>query len=64
MPNYRRLKLSGHCYFFTVVSYLRHPILKSTEAVALFADVIANVQSKRPFETVAHVILPDHLHVL
>ena len=64
MSNYRRLKLQGHCYFFTVVTYQRRQIFNSDEAVALLTEVIANVQSKWPFETVAHVSLPDHLHVL
>ena len=61
---YRRVRIEGGTYFFTVVMFKRRPILNDAGAVAHVMDAVATVQSAHPFEVVAHVILPDHLHML
>ena len=61
---YRRLRIEGATYFFTVVTYKRRPIFANAEAVALLQLATSSVQAAHPFEIVAQVILPDHLHVL
>lgn len=64
MPNYHRLHLPGHCYFFTLVTFERRPILASSQAVTLLMRTISTVKAKWPFEMIAHVVLPDHVHML
>ncbi|MGD2134374.1 MAG: transposase [Maricaulaceae bacterium] len=63
MPNYRRLYMSGGEYFFTVNLRDRRSDLLVTEIDALKA-AWRDVARERPFETVAAVVLPDHLHAL
>ncbi|UTH76798.1 transposase [Chromobacterium sp. IIBBL 290-4] len=64
MPYYCREHVAGACYFFTVVTERRQPIL--TEPLlrqALRAAVIA-VRRERPFAIDGWVLLPDHLHAI
>lgn len=61
---YRRVRIEGASYFFTVVTYKRLPILKSDEAVLAFMTALRAVQAAHPFELDAYVILPDHLHMI
>ncbi len=61
---YRRLRIEGASYFFTVVTYKRQQLLKCDDAVALFVTALRAVQSAHPFELDAYVILPDHLHMI
>ena len=63
MPNYRRLKLKGGCYFFTVC-------LGDRKAQTL-TDNIEDLRAAwhwtkrhKPFVSPAWVILPDHLHCI
>ncbi len=62
MPNYRRWKIPGETYFFTVVTYRRRTIFEDEEAVRLLGDVMREVRKDAPFQTTALVVLPDHLH--
>ncbi len=64
MPNYRRRYVPGGTYFFTVVTHLRRRILTTGLARECLRDAIAEVRAKRPFEIVATVLLPDHLHAI
>src|SRR5690348_8254467 len=61
MPNYRRVLVPGGTYFFTVNLQQRE--------LSLLVDHIANLRAafrtaraERPFELIAAVVLPDHLH--
>jgi putative transposase len=61
MPNYRRVLVPGGTYFFTVNLQQRE--------LSLLVDQIANLRAafrtaraERPFELIAAVVLPDHLH--
>ena len=64
MPNYRRWYVPGGTYFFTVVTYGRRPLLTEPAARVLLREAIVKERTKRPFEIVAWVLLPDHLHTV
>ncbi len=64
MSNYRRLTIRGGTYFFTVVTYRRQPIFTDDARVELLRHAFREVKAKRPFDVVAAVILPNHLHCL
>ncbi|MFQ5562552.1 MAG: transposase [Parvularculaceae bacterium] len=61
MPNYRRLFVPGGTYFFTVNLLDRSSDLP-TRHIGLLRNAYRYVVARRPFETIAIVILPDHLH--
>jgi putative transposase len=63
MSRYRRAKIEGGVYFFTVVLADRSSDLLVREIDPL-RRIYASVQQRHPFETVAICILPDHLHVV
>jgi putative transposase len=60
--NYRRAKIAGACYFFTVVTHERRPIFQDAEAIALFEIGLNRIRDRHPFKVDAFVILPDHIH--
>ena len=63
MSRYRRLKIEGGAFFFTVTLADRgtdHLVRHIERLRRTYADV----QKRRPFETVAICILPDHIHAL
>ncbi len=64
MPNFRRYYLKGGTYFFTVVTFNRHPILKETTDINLLQQCFEIVNESLPFRIDALVILPDHLHTI
>ena len=63
MPDYRRLYIPGGTFFFTVT-------LKNRTSDVLTANIEAlrqswrDVRARRPFETPAAVVLPDHTHFM
>ena len=59
---YRRLRIEGASYFFTIVTERRRRLFDDPATVALFDKAQILVQSRHPFEIEAQVILPDHLH--
>jgi putative transposase len=63
MSRYRRSKLDGGLYFFTVTLADRSSDLLIRHIDRL-RRVYASVQNRYPFETVAICILPDHLHAI
>jgi len=63
MPNYRRANIKGGVFFFTVVLADRSSNLLTREIDRLRLAYRA-VQERRPFETMAVCVLPDHLHAL
>jgi len=64
MPEYRRIRIEGGVYFFTVVTYHRKPIFNEPRARKILHDAWKDVQARFPFETIAVVLLPDHLHCI
>jgi len=64
MPNYRRYFVEGGTYFFTVKTEGKFPVFASDVQSALLGDVMREARVRWSFETVASVLLPDHLHVI
>lgn len=64
MPDYRRVRVEGGTYFFTVVTYHRHPILISKAAMKFLHAAWSETQARFPFTTMAICLLPDHLHCI
>ena len=63
MPNYRRMRVDGGCWFFTVNLWDRRQTLL-TDHIDTLRDAVTKVQNKRPFTIDAFVVLPDHLHTI
>jgi REP-associated tyrosine transposase len=63
MPSYRRAHIEGGVFFFTVVLADRSSHLLVQEIDRL-RRAYRTVRERRPFETIAVCILPDHLHAL
>lgn len=64
MRQYKRLKVEGGSYFFTLVTHERRKLFSEEAAVALLAAAITKTRERHPFEIEALVVLPDHLHTL
>jgi len=60
---YRRSRVSGGTFFFTVNLANRNYQLL-TEHVGVLREVNRKVRQIHPFEIVAMVVLPDHLHAI
>ena len=63
MPQYRRAKIEGSVFFFTVVLQDRSSNLLRDEIERL-RQSYRTVQQRRPFETIAICVLPDHVHAV
>jgi len=61
MPNYRRYRIPGGCYFFTVNLLERNKTLL-VDHIDLFRESVRITKQRYPFHIDAWVILPDHLH--
>jgi putative transposase len=64
MPNYRRYYVPGGTYFFTIVTHERRPLFAAENNRTLLREAIQKQQEKRPFEIIACVLLPDHMHLI
>jgi putative transposase len=64
MPNYRRARLPGGSYFFTIVTYNRRPLFHDESAQRLLREAISVVRIDRPFKIDSFCLLPDHLHTI
>ncbi len=62
MSNYRRSKLSGGTFFFTVVTYRRRKILTNPDSRQILRKIIERTRKTHPFDVDAWVLLPDHMH--
>ena len=63
MVNYRRNYVGGGTYFFTVTLKDRNSSFL-LDHIAPLRSAYALVQRKAPFETVAIVVLPEHIHAI
>jgi putative transposase len=61
MPHYRRVRIAGGTYFFTVVLHDRSSSLLVRHMTAL-RRAFSETKRSRPFEIIAITVLPDHLH--
>jgi REP-associated tyrosine transposase len=63
MVDYRRNRVPGGTYFFTVALLDRRSRLLVEQASAL-RDCVREARRSRPFDIDALVVLPDHLHAV
>jgi putative transposase len=63
MPRYLRAHIKGGTFFFTVTLADRSSNLL-LERVESLRQIYRDVQRRRPFETIAMCVLPDHLHAI
>ena len=64
MPQYRRANIPGATYFFTVNTYRRQMLLTDSRYRKSLHNAIKKVRLDLPFDIVAWVLLPDHLHAI
>jgi putative transposase len=63
MPRYVRAKFKGSVFFFTVVLAER-PSNLLVDQIDRLRQAYRLVQQRRPFETIAICVLPDHIHAI
>ena len=63
MPDYRRNRVPGGTFFFTVNLLDRRSDLLVTQ-IDLLRDAVRRVRARAPFRFDARVVLPDHMHCL
>ncbi|NIB38589.1 transposase [Pseudomaricurvus alkylphenolicus] len=61
MPNYKRFRVSGGSYFFTVNLKNRNKNLL-VENIDVLREAVREIRTRYPFKIDACVILPDHFH--
>jgi putative transposase len=64
MSDYRRVYIPGGLYFFTVVTFRRQRFLTDDDVRAALREGIQFTRQTKPFEIIAWVLLPDHLHCI
>lgn len=64
MSEYRRTYIPGGKYFFTVTTFERRPILIEEPYRTALRRAIKHVRNIMPFQSIAWVLLPDHLHTV
>jgi putative transposase len=62
--NYRRLRIPGGTYFFTLVTFNRKHIFDSPLYIETLRASFKIAMKSHPFRIDAHVILPDHIHMI
>jgi putative transposase len=60
---YRRAKLAGGSYFFTINLAERSRVLR-VDTIEILRNVVRAVRKNHPFDILAWVVLPDHLHAI
>jgi putative transposase len=63
MSRYRRARIEGGIFFFTVTLADRSSGLL-VRHIDRLRRIYAAVRQRRPFETVAICVLPDHIHAI
>ena len=61
---YRRSRIEGTTYFFTVNTHNRERFLCTPENVELLRQAFRRTMQRHPLQIDAIVLLPDHLHCL
>jgi putative transposase len=64
MPEYRRAKLEGGTFFFTVITYHRKRILTGERERNILRTAWMDTKERFPFNTMAICLLPNHLHCI
>ena len=63
MPNYRRNRVPGGTYFFTV-NLLERKLALLVEHIDDLREAVRVVRGTQPFHIDAWVVLPDHMHAI
>jgi REP-associated tyrosine transposase len=63
MSRYRRAKIEGGVFFFTV-ALAKRPNDLLVRKIDRFRQAYRSVHERYPFKTVAICVLPDHLHAI
>ncbi len=61
MPDYRRNRVPGGTYFFTV-NLLERKLSLLTDHIDALRAAVRRIRARHPFHIDAWVVLPDHLH--
>jgi putative transposase len=61
---YRRAKVPGATYFFTVVTYQRQNLFQHPQLVTVLRQSVRSIKQRHQFIIEAMVVLPDHLHCI
>ena len=61
---YRRFYRAGGTYFFTVVAHQRQKILTDDAVRLALWQAVLVVKARYPFEILAWILMPDHLHTI
>ncbi len=61
---YRRAKVDGGTFFFTLVTHERRALFGVPDNLALLRQALRTVRQRHPFRIDAIVVLPDHLHCI
>jgi putative transposase len=61
MVCYRRNRIAGATYFFTITLHERHSTALTDQIVAL-GSAMRTCRFRHPFSLTAIVVLPDHIH--
>lgn len=64
MPNYRRARVHGGTYFFTLVTHQRRPVFESDVARSILGGCFREASQQWPMSVEAIVLLPEHLHAI
>ena len=61
---YRRARIRGGTYFFTVITYKRRKIFCDPENIELLRSAFRRVIKLYPFKIDTFILVPDHLHCI
>ena len=64
MPDYRRAYQPGGSFFLTLVTHARAPLFDDPLARRCLHESLALARHDRPFDLLAVVLLPEHLHLI
>ncbi|MCP4701302.1 MAG: transposase [Gammaproteobacteria bacterium] len=64
MSHYRRFRVPGGIYFFTVVTYRHRLLFDKPIARQWLHEAVVKARKNHPFAIDAWVLLPNHLHCL
>jgi putative transposase len=61
---YRRARIKGGTYFFTVNTHNKRTLFNDPENTELLRKTFRRVKKLHPFKIDAFILLPDHLHCI
>lgn len=64
MPDFRRHRVPGGCYFFTLKLLERRGGMVPVDRVEALRAAVCHARAASPFRIDAWVVLPDHLHAV